>query len=81
VSLGGSGALSVSINDLSALGNYYGIAANGPANVFLGRSVITGNTTAGIVNNTVSNTFYTYGNNQFDPATSNTVLNTSLPLH
>jgi hypothetical protein len=71
----------VSIDNVGASGNNIGIKANNPANVLLNRSVITGNTT-GLYNDTVPNTFYTYGNNLIDLNTTNitNALNTTVML-
>jgi nitrous oxidase accessory protein NosD len=55
--------IAVSIKNLTATNNFEGILANGTSNVQIGQSVITGNT-YGIVNNTMPNTIYTYGDNQ-----------------
>ena len=74
----------ISIDNVSASGNGNGVYATGTANVLLGRSVITGNTT-GVFNGTSPNTFYTYKDNRInlntvvDVATSggSSALNTS----
>jgi hypothetical protein len=62
---GGTGTLKVSIDNVTASGNgFAGINAGNPANVLLGRSVITGN---GIgVFNTTSSTLYTYQDNRIN---------------
>jgi hypothetical protein len=61
----GSTSLKVSIDNVTISGNNIdGIRANPPANVLLGRSVITGNTN-GVTNNT-SGTFYTYKDNRIN---------------
>jgi hypothetical protein len=79
----GPGTLKVSIDNVTVGGNGgIGIDALTSANVLLGRSVVTGNTT-GISNGTSPNTFYTYQNNQIDLNTtdiSGTALNTTKPL-
>jgi hypothetical protein len=61
----GAATLKVSIDNVTVSGNGGGISAFTPANVLLGRSVITGNTT-GITNNTSPNTFYTYKDNRIN---------------
>jgi hypothetical protein len=61
---GASAPLTVSIDNTGASNNVYGIYAQYTPTVFLGRSVITGNTTAGVVNVTSPNTFYSYQDNR-----------------
>jgi Right handed beta helix region len=76
----GSSTLKVSIDNVTVGGNSFGIVASPPANVLLGRSVITGNGT-GVSNSTIPNTLYTYGNNQINLNTTDiagTALNTTL---
>jgi hypothetical protein len=59
----GTATLKVSIDNVTLSGNgSTGIAAVTPANVLLGRSVITGNF-VGVQNSTSPNTFYTFKNN------------------
>jgi hypothetical protein len=60
---GGSATLKVSIDNVIISGNAVGILTGGPANVLLGRSVITGNTTYGIDN---SSNIYTYKDNRIN---------------
>jgi hypothetical protein len=63
---GGSGStVKVSIDNVSASSNSQGVFATGTANVLLGRSVITGNST-GVLNSTSPNTFYTYSDNRIN---------------
>jgi hypothetical protein len=62
---GGSGTLKVSIDNVTVSGNSNGIVTGTPANVLLGRSVITGNAT-GVGNGTAPNTFYTYKDNRIN---------------
>ena len=57
-SSGISGGLGVSIDNVTASGNSFGIAMAGQARVLLGRSIITGNGT-GIDNTTSPNSFFT----------------------
>jgi len=71
----GLGTMTVTIDNVSAIGNNVGIAATTNATALLGRSVITGNN-VGVSNATMSNTFYTYGNNQIN--LNNTDINPSL---
>jgi len=61
----GSATLKVSIDNVTVGGNFFGIVASTPANVLLGRSVITGNGT-GVQNSTSPNTFYSYGDNRIN---------------
>jgi hypothetical protein len=61
----GSATLKVSIDNVTVSGNNYGIWADSPANVLLGRSVITGNGT-GVFNGTSPNTIYTYKDNRIN---------------
>jgi Right handed beta helix region len=61
----GSATLKVSIDNVTISGNGTGINAATPANVLLGRSVITGNTD-GVFNSTSPNTFYTYKDNRIN---------------
>jgi hypothetical protein len=58
--------LSVAIDNTSIVGNQIGIYTSGTPKILLGRSVITGNITDGVSNNTLPNTFYTYQNNQIN---------------
>jgi hypothetical protein len=79
---GGSATLKVSIDNVTASGNSGGIQAFPPANVLLGRSVITGNST-GVNNQTSPNTFYTYKDNRINlngTGISGTALNTTFTL-
>jgi hypothetical protein len=52
--------LTVSIDNAVVSGNTNGIVAFATTTVLLGRSVITGNSGIGIINNTSPNTFYSY---------------------
>jgi hypothetical protein len=61
----GPATLKVSIDNVTVSGNGFGIFATTPANVLLGRSVITGNGT-GVNNSTSPNTFYTYKDNRIN---------------
>jgi len=62
----GSATLKVSLDNVTVGGNFFGIVASTPANVLLGRSVITGNGT-GVQNSTSpTNTFYSYGDNRIN---------------
>jgi hypothetical protein len=61
----GIGTLKVSIDNVTVSGNNIGIDGESPANVLLGRSVITGNGT-GVLNNTSPNTFSTYQDNRIN---------------
>jgi hypothetical protein len=61
-----SAALTVSIDNTSASGNQTGIFGAYTANVFLSRSAITANSSEGVLNQTSSNTFYSYQNNSFN---------------
>jgi hypothetical protein len=58
--------LTVAIDNTSIIGNVIGIYTSGTAKILLGRSVITGNSSDGVSNNTAPNTFYTYQNNQIN---------------
>jgi hypothetical protein len=62
----GVAPLTVSIDNVSVIGNSIGIDAQGTSNVLLGRSVISGNSFIGIANNTSSNTLFTYKDNRID---------------
>lgn len=62
---GSPSTILLSIDNLTASGNFEGILASGTTNVLLGRSVITGNT-HGIINNTSPNSFYTYKDNRIN---------------
>ena len=53
------------LDNVTVGGNFFGIVASTPANVLLGRSVITGNGT-GVQNSTSPNTFYSYGDNRIN---------------
>jgi hypothetical protein len=67
IGTGTSSSLSVSIDNTNvSANNEVGISAGGHPNVLLGRSVIMGNSTRGIDNQTNPNTFYTYQNNQIN---------------
>jgi hypothetical protein len=60
-------ALTVSIDNSSTNDNgSTGIDADGTPNVTLGRSVITGNGSYGVVNGTTPNTFYSYQDNRIN---------------
>ena len=59
-----SAPLTVSIDNTGANTNNYGILAENTPTVFLGRSVIMGNVTAGVLNDTSPNTFYSYLDNR-----------------
>jgi hypothetical protein len=61
----GLATLKVSIDNVTVSGSIDGIVAETPANVLLGRSVITGNG-IGVDNLTSPNTFYTYGDNRIN---------------
>jgi hypothetical protein len=61
----GSATLKVSIDNVTCSGNEQGIVAESPANVLLGRSVITGNT-IGVYNVTSPNTFGSYRDNRIN---------------
>jgi hypothetical protein len=61
----GLGTLKLSIDNVTISGNLGGIFAGNPANVLLGRSVITGNGT-GVQNNTSPNTFGSYHDNRIN---------------
>jgi hypothetical protein len=60
-----SGALAVSIDDIGASGNSYGIFAANTPKMTLGRSVITANNMFGI-DNATSSTFYSYQDNRIN---------------
>ena len=62
---GAAATIKLSIDNVTASGNQFGITANNPANLLLGRSVITGNTT-GVLNSTSPNTVYTYKDNRIN---------------
>jgi hypothetical protein len=62
----GTAALAVSIDNTTVSGNLIGIAAAVTSNVMLGRSVITANSTDGILNSTSPNTFYSYSDNRIN---------------
>jgi hypothetical protein len=73
-------AVSIDSSTFSSNGNN-GITGNGSSKITLGRSVITANRNSGIDNQTIPNTFYTYGNNQIDLNiidVAGTALNTTL---
>ena len=74
---GGSGPLTVSIDNAAISNNQTGIFAQ-DGTAFLGRSTVTRNTSANVVNST-ANTFFSYKNNQFDQSIG-TLLNTTLGL-
>jgi hypothetical protein len=59
----GSAGLKGSVDTGNFTGNNNGVGAFGTSKMIVGRSVIIGNTTAGISNNTL-NTLYTYGDNR-----------------
>jgi hypothetical protein len=59
-----SATLTVSIDNTGVGNNTVGIDAEKTPTVFLGRSVITSNTTAGVINNTNPSTFYSYQDNR-----------------
>jgi hypothetical protein len=61
----GPAAIKLSIDNVTVSGNGEGIAASNPANVLLGRSVITGNG-VGVNNLTSPNTLYTYKDNRIN---------------
>jgi hypothetical protein len=61
-----SASQSASVDNVSINGSNVGIYGNGTPSVLLGRSVITGNVTFGVNNNTNPNTFYTYGDNRIN---------------
>jgi hypothetical protein len=60
----GSATLKVSIDNVTASGNGGGIEAQSPANVLLGRSVITGNALG--VGSNLSSNFFTYKDNRIN---------------
>jgi hypothetical protein len=62
----GSATLKVSIDNVTISGNGIGINAENPANVLLGRSVITGNGSTGVFNGTSPNTFGSYLDNRIN---------------
>jgi hypothetical protein len=68
--------LFVSIDNVTANGNSFGIGMGGVARVVLGRSIITGNGT-GIENDTSPNSFFTYKDNRI---TGNSNIDISSPL-
>jgi hypothetical protein len=73
-------AVSIDSSTFSSNGNN-GITGNGSSKITLGRSVITANRNSGVDNQTIPNTFYTYGNNQIDLNIidiAGTALNTTL---
>jgi Right handed beta helix region len=72
----GSATLKVSIDNVTLSGNSYGIFASTPANVLLGRSVITGNSIG--VQNDTSGTFGSYQDNRIN---LNTTSDVSGPLN
>jgi hypothetical protein len=75
----GTATFKLSIDNVTISGNGTGIEARTPANVLLGRSVITGNAT-GVNNTTSPNTFYTYQDNRINlngTDISGTALNTT----
>ena len=74
---GGSGPLTVSIDNAAISNNQTGIFAQ-DGTVFLGRSTVTHNTSANVVNS-AGITFFSYKNNQFDQSIG-TLLNTTLGL-
>jgi hypothetical protein len=61
----GPATLKLSIDNVTMSGNGTGIEARTPANVLLGRSVITGNL-IGAYNNTSPNTFFSYQDNRIN---------------
>jgi hypothetical protein len=61
----GTATFKLSVDHVTMSGNGIGIQARTPANVLLGRSVITGNTT-GVDNLTSPNTLYTYTDNRIN---------------
>ncbi len=61
----GPAAIKLSIDNVTVSGNFNGIEAQTPANVLLGRSVITGNGT-GVANLTSPNTFGSYRDNRIN---------------
>jgi hypothetical protein len=75
----GSATLKVSIDNVSLSGNFEGIGAGNPANVLLGRSVITGNT-IGVKNSTSPSTFGSYGDNRINLNGSDVTNNALNPL-
>jgi hypothetical protein len=82
IAIVGTAAMKVSIDNVSASGNFIGIQDNFTANVLLGRSVITGNST-GIQNDTSPNSFFTFGDNRINENTTDgyTTLSTSFTTH
>jgi hypothetical protein len=78
----GAAALTASIDNTSSNSNATGISAGGTSKVTLGRSVITANTTDGILNSTSPNTFYSYQDNRINEnATDISSPLSSLALH
>jgi len=62
-----SAVLAVSIDNVSAMGNAFGIDARNTSAVFLSRSLITSNSSFGINNGTgAANSFHTYGDNRLN---------------
>jgi hypothetical protein len=61
-----SATLTVSIDNTGIGNNTVGIDAESTATVLLSRSVITSNTTVGVVNDTSPNTFYSYQDNRIN---------------
>lgn len=59
-------SLTASIDNVNVSNNAGGITAIGTPNVLLGRSVISANALTGVLNDTVPNTFYTYGDNRIN---------------
>jgi hypothetical protein len=68
---GGSGSLTVSIDNTGVSGNAFGIYADSAATLLLGRSVITENG-YGVANFTSPNAFFTYQDNRISANTTNT---------
>jgi hypothetical protein len=58
--------ITASIDNANVSNNAGGITAIGTPNVLLGRSVISANSLTGVLNDTVPNTFYTYGDNRIN---------------
>jgi hypothetical protein len=76
-----SAPLTVSIDNTGASNNEYGIYAENTPTVFLGRSVIMGNTTAGVFNATSpNNTFYSYQDNRVSGNGSGGTVNVPGPM-
>jgi hypothetical protein len=63
---GTTAGISMSIDNVGAVGNQYGINALGTPKMLLGRSVITGNSIEGVHNATSPNSFSTYQDNRID---------------